>query len=356
MRECIEEDSECWTRKLQECTEEIDRERRRENWQQVAWLQQKQAYVRNRLRDFPGAIAILCRKSSPGERQDELPTCENDSAIANGRGFPLEEMMAWGLLADSYRLNRNDERAILAVEKFEALESEVCDRTECPLDLQNQLLEIAAFAYTSRGERYEQRGRLYGEEKPVLALEYVDDELLKLKEEFPRSQILFDRDFSQETLKRELDRRYKILHFATHARFGSVADETFLITGAKKPTTQNNEILSLRELETILKNQEIKPQLLVLSACETAKGDDRLTLGLGGIALRAGVPTTVASLWLVNDAATKQLISNFYANLKENQDRERGVAYALQQAQITQIQDPDKNHPYYWAAFVAIGN
>ena len=55
--------------------------------------------------------------------------------------------------------------------------------------------------------------------------------------------------------------------------------------------------------------------LLVLSACETAVGDDRAALGLAGIALKAGARSAVATLWAINDDATSRLVMNFYERL-----------------------------------------
>ncbi len=100
----------------------------------------------------------------------------------------------------------------------------------------------------------------------------------------------------------------------------------------------------------------LKPiELLVLSACQTASGDKRATLGLAGLALRSGASSTLASLWSVNDESTANLMSEFYRQLTEpNQFISK--AEALRQAQLSMLKNPLYDHPYFWASFVLVGN
>ncbi len=95
-------------------------------------------------------------------------------------------------------------------------------------------------------------------------------------------------------------------------------------------------------------------ELLTLSACQTAAGDDRAALGLAGIAVKAGARSALASLWFVNDESSSMLIGSFYTNLHD----EAGIskAKALQQAQVKLLNDPRYGHPCYWAPFQIIGN
>ncbi len=71
-------------------------------------------------------------------------------------------------------------------------------------------------------------------------------------------------------------------------------------------------------------------ELLFLSACETAAGDQRAALGLAGVALRAGARSVVGSLWPISDVATSDLVARFYDGLK---DPSVSRAVALQRAQ-----------------------
>jgi CHAT domain-containing protein len=99
--------------------------------------------------------------------------------------------------------------------------------------------------------------------------------------------------------------------------------------------------------------------LLTLSACETAVGDDRAALGLAGVAIKAGSRSALATLWCVDDEASTRLISDFYSQLKVHPLHK---ALALQQAQIKQLRrardpaDQRFQHPYYWSPYLLIGN
>ena len=100
-----------------------------------------------------------------------------------------------------------------------------------------------------------------------------------------------------------------------------------------------------------------------MTACETALGDDRATLGLAGVALQVGVKSAIASLWSVNDQSTSELVKTFYTNYR---NAGIGIAEALQKAQIRMIHtkklppSEDINisydNPAYWASMIAIGN
>ncbi|NJN88720.1 MAG: CHAT domain-containing protein, partial [Leptolyngbyaceae cyanobacterium SL_7_1] len=93
--------------------------------------------------------------------------------------------------------------------------------------------------------------------------------------------------------------------------------------------------------------------LLVLSACQTAEGDNRAALGLAGIAVRAGARSTVATLWQLSDDAAPRLMEQFYQELVTP-----GVtkAEALRRAQLALLNDPQFERPYFWSPLVLVGN
>ncbi|MCP4216559.1 MAG: CHAT domain-containing protein, partial [bacterium] len=93
--------------------------------------------------------------------------------------------------------------------------------------------------------------------------------------------------------------------------------------------------------------------LLTLSACQTALGNERAALGLAGVAVTAGVKSTLATLWYVDDEATPLAIREFYRQLKTPGTTK---AKALQNTQKKLIANPRYWHPLYWAPFVLIGN
>lgn len=94
--------------------------------------------------------------------------------------------------------------------------------------------------------------------------------------------------------------------------------------------------------------------LVMLTACETAAGDDRATLGLAGLAIRAGARRAVASLWQVEDQVTAEIARDFYAFLSQG---DSSPAQALQRAQIEVIKTQQgRAIPGKWAALVLVGN
>ena len=181
------------------------------------------------------------------------------------------------------------------------------------------------------------------------ALNYVRTELEQIKEAVD-SVILLDRAFTPESLKQEIESSdYPIVHIATHGQFGSSMEDTFLLAW--------NERININELDSILQTRNFSSEnaieLLVLSACETATGDNRAALGLAGMAVRAGAKSTLATLWSVNDRATAKLMSNFYRQLS---DKHLPKAEAVRQAQLSLLQDSKYKHPFYWSPYVLLGN
>ncbi|MEO0771126.1 MAG: CHAT domain-containing protein, partial [Cyanobacteria bacterium J06649_4] len=193
------------------------------------------------------------------------------------------------------------------------------------------------------------------------ALPAVDEELAQVAEILPSSQILLNQELSVASLKQTLaDTDYRILHLATHGTFGFDPDENFVVLGARQTSGDFNQVLTIGELDSLIREasgpDRAPIELLTLTACETAIGDRRATLGLAGIAVRAGVKSAIATLWSVGDASSAQLISDFYTQL---QDPTLTKAQALQNAQIAMIRNSDSfinQHPYRWASFILIGN
>ncbi|MFQ3629929.1 MAG: CHAT domain-containing protein, partial [Cyanobacteriota bacterium] len=181
---------------------------------------------------------------------------------------------------------------------------------------------------------------------------YVGEELDAILSELPRSQTLTGSAFRLDNLTQTLfSNNFPILHIATHGIFGTEAEDTFLVT-ADPPENK----LTLNQLDRLLRgvDPDRPVQLLSLTACTTAVGDDRAALGLAGVAAQAGVRSVLASLWFVNDAATSDLIKGFYADLK---NPGLSKAKALQQAQIKLIEAGGKfARPAYWAPFILVGN
>ncbi|MEM8807986.1 MAG: CHAT domain-containing protein, partial [Cyanobacteria bacterium P01_G01_bin.38] len=200
-------------------------------------------------------------------------------------------------------------------------------------------------------------------ETTFIALPAVEDELTAVAEQLPNNKILLNQDFSIDVLRQSLvETDYRVLHMATHGTFGFEPNDNFVVAGAKQTGTasQFNEKLTIGGLDELIRNvndpTRAPIELLTLTACETAIGDTRSTLGLAGVALRAGVRSAIATLWSVGDASSAELISRFYENL---QNPTLTKAEALQQAQISLLRSNDgsgNDNPFRWAPFVLIGN
>jgi CHAT domain-containing protein/predicted negative regulator of RcsB-dependent stress response len=161
---------------------------------------------------------------------------------------------------------------------------------------------------------------------------------------------LLNQEFTGAALARQLQRNSaNIVHLATHGQFSSKQEDTFLLTWEGR--------INVKELSELLRSRADRSSqaidLLVLSACDTAAGDDRATLGLAGLAVKSGARATLATLWPVKDKAAALLMDRFYHHISEP-----GIskAEALQKAQVEIITETDFNHPFFWSTFVLVGN
>jgi len=164
------------------------------------------------------------------------------------------------------------------------------------------------------------------------------------------SEVLLNREFTSKSLEVTLlSDDSPVLHLATHGQFSSNADETFILTWDDK--------IDVVEFANLLNDRERNPEraieLLVLSACQTAKGDNRAVLGLAGLAVRSGARSTMATLWSVRDQSTADLMTEFYQQLVEP---DNSKSEALRQAQLYLLSQRQYNHPFYWAPFILVGN
>jgi CHAT domain-containing protein len=141
---------------------------------------------------------------------------------------------------------------------------------------------------------------------------------------------------------------FTILHIASHGTVGKDVEQSFILAYDDKITMDR-----LADLVGLLQFRESPLELLTLSACETAAGDDRAALGLAGVAIKAGARSALATLWQVDDAATSELVEEFYQQL---QDPSVSKAIALQRAQMKILKEPERAHPSYWAPFLLINN
>ncbi|MEL7036372.1 MAG: CHAT domain-containing protein [Cyanobacteria bacterium J06592_8] len=191
-----------------------------------------------------------------------------------------------------------------------------------------------------------------------------------------QGQSFLNEDFTIDNLTdQRKQKQFDIIHLATHGEF--------LAGGANRSYIQFwDRKLWLDELRQLRLDQP-PVELLVLSACTTAIGDEEAELGFAGLAIQAGVKSALASLWYISDVGTLGLMSTFYDALLESPIK----AEALRQAQIAMLQgkvrleagklihqkktmtaevelppelttqgDISLSHPFYWAGFTLIGS
>jgi CHAT domain-containing protein/Tfp pilus assembly protein PilF len=170
---------------------------------------------------------------------------------------------------------------------------------------------------------------------------------------FPNTITYIEQNFTAKIAKEKVSGN-SIVHFATHAEFksGSPLDSYVLFGDGSKITLAEISDLPLKDTD-----------LVVLSACQTGLssilGTGAEILGFGYQVQRAGAKAAIASLWSVSDGGTQLLMQEFYKNIQKGNV---ATSTALRDAQLSMIRKPAQkrganyNHPFYWSAFVVIGN
>jgi CHAT domain-containing protein len=161
--------------------------------------------------------------------------------------------------------------------------------------------------------------------------------------------VLLNQAFATDRFESELAMEQPtVVHLASHAVFTGDPVTSFLLTHDGRLTMDG-----IADVVAPTRFRRRPLELLVLSACETAAGDERAALGLAGVAVRAGARSALGSLWRVHDQASYELMVAFYEELKAPQISK---AEALRLAQRRLMQDRRFAHPYYWSAFLLISN
>jgi CHAT domain-containing protein/Tfp pilus assembly protein PilF len=162
-----------------------------------------------------------------------------------------------------------------------------------------------------------------------------------------------DFDASRDHLMRSNLGEYQFLHFATHAL---VNNEHPQLSGIVLSLIDTNAqpvdgFLRLNEIY----NLNLKADLVVLSACQTALGKEIKGEGLIGLTrgfMHAGASRVIASLWKVDDEATSELMRRFYGHIFRDRPT---IGDALRQAQLEMSRQTRWRSPYFWAGFVIEG-
>jgi CHAT domain-containing protein/tetratricopeptide (TPR) repeat protein len=179
----------------------------------------------------------------------------------------------------------------------------------------------------------------------------AEREVLDLKRLYPTTTV-FLRTAATEAKAKSLAPTFNVVHFATHGNLDYQNFDNTFLTLAPSVSPKEDGKLTLREVWKLVGFGHHR--LVVLSACNTAVTDEQVAGWPNSPAtafLDVGVPAVVASLWPVDDAATAILITAFYKNMGT-----MDTAEALRQAQLTLKKDPKYAHPYYWGAWVLVGD
>lgn len=174
---------------------------------------------------------------------------------------------------------------------------------------------------------------------------YAQEELSSILKEFHGEA--FYNATKQEFLNKAND--FNVLHLAMHSEINGNSPEfgSLIFDGEDK-----------RLFISELYNENLKANMVVLSACDTGNGFYENGEGVISISRAftfAGVPSTVMSLWKVDDEATQTIMKAFYKHLKKGETKDQ----ALKNAKLDYLKntkDPLLKHPYYWSGFVLTGN
>jgi CHAT domain-containing protein len=208
----------------------------------------------------------------------------------------------------------------------------------------------------------------------------VPTELQNIVTTFGRGNVFLNEQFTADNFRKvNQEKQYGIIHLATHAEFqgGSLNESYIKFFDSRVGLNQIQELATELGWNT---SQNPPIELLTLSACRTAVGDQEAELGFAGLAVLSGAKASLASFWYVSDTGTLGLMSEFYSRLGSKPLK----AEALRQTQLallrgevriengmlllsngTTVPLPPElvdqgnmtlSHPYFWSAFTVIGN
>jgi CHAT domain-containing protein len=218
----------------------------------------------------------------------------------------------------------------------------------------SKVAELIAFGNpTVAKETSERVQRVFMGEKlePIPEAERLVNTLAKMYGP-QRSKVYTGAAAREETAKSEAP-KYRIVQFATHGILNDVSPMySHLVLAQDEKDPNEDGLLEAWEL----KDLDLKADMVILSACDTARG--RVSAGEGMIGMTwaafiAGAPTTVASQWKVESSSTTELMLEFHRQLLSGKVSK---AEALRRAQLKLMHNPKYKHPSYWAGWVIVGD
>jgi CHAT domain-containing protein/Tfp pilus assembly protein PilF len=206
------------------------------------------------------------------------------------------------------------------------------------------------------GQETVERARLTMRDETLYPLPEAEAEVRALGRLYGarRSKVYIGAEAREDRLKAEAGQA-RIIHFATHGVLNNAAPLYSYLALARGDKNEDG-LLEAWELMQL----DLRADLAVLSACETARG--RTSAGEGVIGLTwslfvAGAPATVVSQWEVESASTRDLMLNFHRQLQAPRAAGKLTkAECLRRAALKLMKNPETNHPFYWAGFVLVGD
>lgn len=319
-------------------------------------------------RDFPLREWVSNLRESMYQHEDMASTSKNvviqHSETYCQAAFSLYDKLL-APVADGLPLKvRIIPDGVLSFLPFDALLSHLPDRKE---DFRGHpyLIHQFQFSYSISATLYHQQLQTPGLPAPKPALAMAPSfsssskfqNLLHSSEEVENIQTVM----GGETLQgqkataqafREKAADFRILHIASHAKSDDQnGDNSYIAFATTDSSSQNQDLIHSRDIYGI----PLQAEMVVLSACETGLGEWQAGEGIIGLTracMYAGAKSTVTSLWQVDDSRTSILIQKFYNGLRDGLSKDA----ALRQAKLHYLNTEPSAHPYYWAAFIPIGN
>lgn len=169
-----------------------------------------------------------------------------------------------------------------------------------------------------------------------------------------RSRVYTGAEATEEHFKAEAG-GYRVLQLAAHGILNDSNPMYSHIVLSRAAGRKEDGLLEAWEMMDL----NLRADLVVLSACETARG--RVSEGEGVIGMSwalfvAGAPATVVSQWKVDSASTTELMLGFHKNLRAGAGGAPAKAEALRRAALSLMRTPEYRHPFYWAGFIVVGD
>lgn len=187
--------------------------------------------------------------------------------------------------------------------------------------------------------------------KDFMPLPYSGEEVFSAAK-LLKGDYFINRDATEQKFY-EVAGDYRIVHLATHGVADSRQGDYSYLAFAEQKDSIENEFLYVRDIY----NTSLNADLVVLSACETARGE--LQRGEGIISLArafayAGAKSMLTTLWVVDDVAIKDIMKDFYSNLHRGQEKDT----ALRNAKLNHLTRSKSRyrHPFFWAGLIGIGD